>query len=78
VTAWGWAAWLTAIVLTFAWFEYRGLTRPDRIPHTQAFRLWFRTRERTPGGRLGRVLFLVVFVSAPAWWLVHVLAPGFV
>jgi hypothetical protein len=75
---WGWALWLAAVALSFAYFEWRGLTNPKKIPLTAAFRLWFRTREKTSAGRLGRVLFLVLFTSAPVWWLVHVLAPGLV
>jgi uncharacterized protein (DUF3820 family) len=78
VTLLGWGLWVLAVIGTFAYFEWKGLTTPGKIPLTTATRLWFHSREHTPRGRLGRVLFLCLFVSFPAWWLLHVLNPGFV
>lgn len=74
-----WAVWLAAVAASFAYFEARALHDPkvgDTL--TEAVRGWFRTREKSGRGRLGRVLFLALFTAAPAWWLAHILVPGWV
>jgi hypothetical protein len=74
-----WGVWLLTVGATFAYFEARAVHDPkvgDTL--TEAVRGWFHTREKTPAGRLGRVLFLALFTAAPAWWLLHILFPGLV
>lgn len=81
MTGWGllWGLWIGAIAVSFTYFEVRAIHDPttgDTL--TENIRSWFRTRERTAAGRLGRVLFLVLMAAFPVWFAVHILVPGFV
>lgn len=75
-----WAVWLVVCVaVPFTYFETRAIHDPEvGDTLTEAVRGWFRTREKSGRGRLGRVAFLAIFTALPAWWLLHILVPGFV
>jgi hypothetical protein len=74
-----WALWFCLPVAAFVYLETRAVHDPkvgDTL--TEVTRAFLHTRERTPKGRLGRVIFLVLMVAFPAWFCVHILVPGFV